>query len=104
MEAFEAWMAETGQDENRMNELALAGWISADMFVTSLRLAGPEFTRETMISEMNTLTDYTARASSRRSTGHKSTRRTSTVAACSSRSPGGRFVPEFDNGRRPTTA
>ena len=60
MEAFEAWMAETGQDENRMNELALAGWISADMFVTSLRLAGPEFTRETMISEMNTLTDYTA--------------------------------------------
>ena len=97
-------MAETGQDENRMNELALAGWISADMFVTSLRLAGPEFTRETMISEMNTLTDYTARASSRRSTGHKSTRRTSTVAACSSRSLVASSCPSSTTGRRPTTA
>jgi len=60
MDAFEAWMAETGAGDEQLNELALAGWISADMFVTGLRIAGPDFTREAVIEGLNSLTDYTA--------------------------------------------
>ena len=80
MGAFEAWMAELGHDDEDMNELALAGWISADMFLTGLRIAGPEFTREAVVSGMNSLTDYTAQGLTPPSTGHASTRRTPTAA------------------------
>ena len=69
MGAFEAWMAELGHDDEDMNELALAGWISADMFLTGLRIAGPEFTREAVVSGMNSLTDYTAQGLTPPSTG-----------------------------------
>jgi ABC-type branched-subunit amino acid transport system substrate-binding protein len=42
------------------SELSLAGWISADMFVDGLVGAGPEFTREGVISYLNSQDDYDA--------------------------------------------
>ncbi|MET0488598.1 MAG: hypothetical protein ABW143_00015, partial [Acidimicrobiales bacterium] len=35
-------------------------WISADMFVTGLRAAGPEVSQQGVIDGLNQLTDYTA--------------------------------------------
>jgi len=101
MDAFEAWMAELGHDDARMNELSLAGWISADMFLTGLRLAGPEFTRETVVSGMNTLTDYTAQGllpAVDWTREHEED-----VDGCGTflRIDGGEFVPEFDDGETP---
>lgn len=51
------WMDKTGgpKDEN-----SLAGWINADLFVTGLKAAGPDFTRQKVIDAINTMTNYTA--------------------------------------------
>ena len=54
---FNEWIEKTGKDKK---ELALIGWIDADMFVTGLRAAGPNFTRQKVIDELNKLTDYDA--------------------------------------------
>ncbi|HZD66620.1 MAG TPA: ABC transporter substrate-binding protein, partial [Acidimicrobiales bacterium] len=43
-----------------VGEVALAGWISADMFVTGLRRAGPHLTRRRLVDAVNSLTDFTA--------------------------------------------
>jgi branched-chain amino acid transport system substrate-binding protein len=51
------WIEESG---GTVGELSLAGWISADMFVTGLRAAGPEFSQQGVIDGLNQLTDYTA--------------------------------------------
>lgn len=51
------WMDQTGGE---VGELSLAGWISADQFVTGLRAAGPDFTRQKVIDGLNQLTDYDA--------------------------------------------
>lgn len=42
------------------HEVGLAGWIAADMLVTGLELAGGDFTRQGVVDELNTLTDYDA--------------------------------------------
>ncbi|MET1040702.1 MAG: ABC transporter substrate-binding protein, partial [Acidimicrobiales bacterium] len=54
---YEDWIEQTG---GTLGELSLAGWISADMFVTGLRAAGPEFSQQGVIDGLNQLTDYTA--------------------------------------------
>ena len=36
------------------------GWVNADTFVTGLKMAGPDFTRQKVIDKLNTLTDYNA--------------------------------------------
>lgn len=41
-------------------ELSLAGWMAADMFYQGLVGAGPEFTREGVVSYLNTLEDFDA--------------------------------------------
>ena len=41
-------------------EASLAGWISADMFVTGMRLVGRDLTRARLIDALNSLTSYTA--------------------------------------------
>lgn len=51
------WMDETG---GTVGEISLAGWISASQFVTGLRAAGPDFTREKVIDGLNQLTDVDA--------------------------------------------
>ncbi len=42
------------------NELALAGWIDADLLVTGLKASGKNFTRQTVIDNINKISDYTA--------------------------------------------
>ena len=54
---FEKWMKSTGGD---MTENAIIGWINADLFVTGLKAAGPDFTRQKVIDAINKMTDYTA--------------------------------------------
>ena len=42
------------------NENSLVGWINADQFVTGLKAAGPDFTRQKIVDAINTEKDYTA--------------------------------------------
>jgi ABC-type branched-subunit amino acid transport system substrate-binding protein len=57
MEKFFEWMDKSGKE---VNELSMHGWIAATQFVTGLKLAGPEFSREKVIQALNGLTDFTA--------------------------------------------
>ncbi len=54
---FQQWMKRT---DGRITENAIIGWINADLFVTGLKAAGPDFTREKVIDAINQITDYTA--------------------------------------------
>jgi ABC-type branched-subunit amino acid transport system substrate-binding protein len=42
------------------NELALAGWIDADLLVQGIKASGKNFTRQSVVDNLNKLTDYTA--------------------------------------------
>jgi ABC-type branched-subunit amino acid transport system substrate-binding protein len=55
IQTYLEWMDSIGKDPI---EVATIGWILADQFVTGLKLAGPEFSQEKVISALNTLTDY----------------------------------------------
>jgi branched-chain amino acid transport system substrate-binding protein len=57
--AFDKWMAKGNFVKN---ESAMVGWLDADLFVTGLRAAGPEFTRQKVIDALNSpkLRNYTA--------------------------------------------
>lgn len=57
LQEFMTWMNKTGK---HIDEVSLAGWVSADMLVTGLRASGPKFTRQTVIDALNRLTDYDA--------------------------------------------
>jgi ABC-type branched-subunit amino acid transport system substrate-binding protein len=57
LQLFNEWMDKTGK---KKKELALIGWIDADMLVTGLRAAGPNFTQQKVIDELNKLTNYNA--------------------------------------------
>jgi branched-chain amino acid transport system substrate-binding protein len=54
---FKKWMKKT---DGRVTENAIVGWINADAFVTALKAAGEDFTRESVIDAMNQITDYDA--------------------------------------------
>jgi branched-chain amino acid transport system substrate-binding protein len=54
---FQKWMKKA---DLAQNEYSLVGWINADLFVTGLKGAGPEFTRQKVVDEINKMTDYTA--------------------------------------------
>lgn len=54
---FQKWMKKGGF---AANEYSIVGWINADLFVTGLKAAGPEFTRQKVVDEINTMTNYTA--------------------------------------------
>ncbi len=54
---FLAQMKKLGKEPH---EIAVAGWIGADMLVTGLRAAGEDFTRQKVIDEINKLTNFTA--------------------------------------------
>ena len=45
---------------NPPSEASLAGWQSADLFVTGLRALGRDVTRSRLVHSLNTLTSYTA--------------------------------------------
>lgn len=54
---YMTWMGKAGK---QIDEISLSGWISADMLATGLRAAGPPFTRQAVIDQLNQLTDYDA--------------------------------------------
>ena len=54
---FKEWMDETGQP---LTEIALQGWINADLAYRGIEAAGPSFTRASVIEATNELTDFTA--------------------------------------------
>lgn len=53
LDAFEASGAQ-------VNDYAVQGWLGADLAVTGLLAAGPQFDRTTVIAATNEITDYTA--------------------------------------------
>lgn len=57
MKQFLAAMDARNQEPN---ENSLAGWIDADLFVTGLKAAGENFTRQSVVDEINKLTAYNA--------------------------------------------
>ena len=57
MQLYEEWIEEA---DGVVGELSLSGWISADIFVTGLRAAGPEFSQQGVIDGLNQLDDYDA--------------------------------------------
>ena len=54
---FIEWMDETGAE---LSELAMVGWINADLAFQGLLAAGPEFDRESVVAATNAMTDYDA--------------------------------------------
>jgi ABC-type branched-subunit amino acid transport system substrate-binding protein len=54
---FEAQMKKTGK---QVNELALAGWIDADLLYKGIKKAGANFTQKSVIDAVNSLNGYTA--------------------------------------------
>jgi hypothetical protein len=62
-EAMERYKAAMEDTDSEVNELSLAGWLSADLFVTGLRAlaeAGDELTRENLVRTLNAMKDYDA--------------------------------------------
>jgi ABC-type branched-subunit amino acid transport system substrate-binding protein len=57
LERYLEWMEARGAEPS---ENSLVGWINADLFVTGLREAGPDFDRQKLIDAINRLTDYSA--------------------------------------------
>jgi ABC-type branched-subunit amino acid transport system substrate-binding protein len=57
MQRYKKWMKQSG---GTVNENSLMGWINADEFVTGLKAAGPNFTRQKVIDATNAITNYTA--------------------------------------------
>jgi hypothetical protein len=54
---FQEWMDETG---GQVSELAMIGWINADLAYQGLVEAGPQFDRESVIAATNEMTEFTA--------------------------------------------
>jgi hypothetical protein len=57
MRLYQKWIKQTG---GTANEHSLDGWLNADLFVTGLKAAGPNFTRQKLVDSINKITDYTA--------------------------------------------
>src|SRR5215204_2547708 len=54
---FQEWMKKGGFEQN---ENSMAGWINADQFVTGLKEAGPDFTRQKVVDAINAEKNFTA--------------------------------------------
>jgi branched-chain amino acid transport system substrate-binding protein len=54
---FQKWMKKGGFEQNQN---AMSGWINADQFVTGLKEAGPDFTRQKVVDAINAEKDFTA--------------------------------------------
>jgi hypothetical protein len=57
LQDFQKWMKKGGFEQN---ENAMAGWINADQFVTGLKEAGPDFTRQKLVDAINAEKNFTA--------------------------------------------
>ncbi len=54
---FQQWMKKTG---SKITELAMIGWLNADLAYQGLVKAGPQFDRASVIRATNEMTEYTA--------------------------------------------
>jgi branched-chain amino acid transport system substrate-binding protein len=57
LKAYLKWMRQSG---GPINEISLAGWVSADMLVTGVKAAGKDVTRSKVVAALNALKDYNA--------------------------------------------
>jgi ABC-type branched-subunit amino acid transport system substrate-binding protein len=57
MKLYEKWIKRT---DGAINENSLYGWLNADLFVTGLKAAGQDFTRQKVIAGINQIKDYNA--------------------------------------------
>ncbi|EFC84541.1 ABC transporter substrate-binding protein [Parafrankia sp. EUN1f] len=54
---FQKWMAKSGAE---VSEVAMVGWIDADIAYQGILAAGPSFTRQSVTDATNKITDFTA--------------------------------------------
>lgn len=59
LEEYVTWLAEVAPDEEPTSN-GLQAWIRADMFVKAATAVGPELTRDALIAELESMTDYDA--------------------------------------------
>ena len=59
-EALDQFLAAMEAAGKPANELALVGWIAADMFVTGVEAAGEDFTRQSVVDALNAEREYDA--------------------------------------------
>lgn len=57
LENYLKWMDATKATKT---ENSVAGWLNADLFVTGLKAAGPNFTQQSLMDAINAMTDYDA--------------------------------------------
>lgn len=55
LENYLEWIEKAG---SQPTENSVVGWLNADLFVTGLRAAGPDFDRQKVIDAINRMTDY----------------------------------------------
>jgi branched-chain amino acid transport system substrate-binding protein len=96
---FQKWMKKNGYEQN---ENSMAGWINADQFVTGLREAGPDFSRQKVVDAINAEKNFTAHgllAGIDWSVAHKGDQ----PEGCNvlSKIDNGKFVPSFGQPGKP---
>jgi ABC-type branched-subunit amino acid transport system substrate-binding protein len=57
LKLYDKWIKKAG---GARNEHSLDGWLNADLFVTGLKAAGPDFTQQKVVDAINKITDYRA--------------------------------------------
>jgi len=57
LKLYEKWIKRTGGAKD-LN--SLVGWVNADLFVTGLKAAGPDFTRQKVVDAINQIKHYDA--------------------------------------------
>jgi len=98
---YQKWMKKNGYEQN---ENSMAGWINADQFVTGLREAGPDFTRQKVVDAINAEKNFTANgllAGIDWSIAHQGEQ----ADGCNviSKIENGKFVPSFGQPGKPFT-
>ena len=98
---FQKWMKKGGFEQN---ENAMAGWINADQFVTGLKEAGPDFTRQKVVDAINAEKNFTAHgllAGTDWSIAHQADQPQGCTVL--SKIDNGKFVPSFGQPGKPFT-
>ncbi len=57
LSAYKEWMGKNGSP---LTEIAMVGWINADLAYQGIKAAGPDFDRQKVIDATNQMTEYTA--------------------------------------------
>ena len=57
LKLYQKWIKKSGGTKS---ENSIYGWLNADLFVTGLKAAGPDFTRQKVVDAINQITDYDA--------------------------------------------